>query len=222
MAPFAPDNRYGRSIAMLREQEVALEAGHQYIVVETIKREHATLRAVMELLRGLLRDISAQHGEPDFGLLSAALYYIDEFPERCHHPKEDKYLFKALRQRTAAFNTMLDTLQSEHVSSAQMMREMHRALVLYQGGAPQGLSTFKSHVDVYARLHSDHMRKEEALLAKAPEYLTDSDWHTIAGAFIMDDDPLLSGAVRADFRKLHLRIMDLLPRELRGHEHHLK
>lgn len=209
-------------MTMLREQEAGLQADHQYIVVGTIKREHGTLRAVVELLQGLLRDASAQHAEVDFGLLSAALYYIDEFPERCHHPKEEEYLFKVLRQRTAAFNTMLDTLQSEHVSSAQMMREMHRALVLYQGGAPQGLSNFKLHVDAYAGLHSDHMRNEEALLAKASEYLTDSDWHTLASAFIMDDDPLLSGAVRDEFRKLHLRIMDLLPRNLRGQEHQLK
>lgn len=50
---------------------------------------------VLEVLQRLVGDIAEQRSERDFALLAAALYYIDDFPERCHHPKEDKYLFKA-------------------------------------------------------------------------------------------------------------------------------
>jgi len=39
------------------------------------------------------------------------VHYIDAFPERLHHPKEDRYLFLALRKRTGEANAALDRLK---------------------------------------------------------------------------------------------------------------
>lgn len=198
------------------EKNPASKSSNRDIVIATIKREHDALRAVVELLQDTLHTLAEQHTQADFGLLSSALYYIDEFPERCHHPKEDEFLFKTLRQRTAEFNTVLDQLQREHVRSAHATSELQRALVHYQAGAASGLARLKTEVDVYAALHGDHMKQEEALLAQASKYLTDADWRTIAAAFIMNDDPLLSGAAPEEFRKLHARIVKRTPRKLQA------
>lgn len=181
--------------------------------VATITQEHHALRAVMDLLQHLLIDIGKQHAEPDFSLLAAALYYIDDFPERCHHPKEDRHLFMALRSRTAVFNALLDELQSEHVRSAQMMAYLQRALVHYQGGAPDGFRRFKDAVDAYAGMLAEHMRKEEELLSRAREHLTAADWHDIAAAFEANEDPMVGP--REEFRRLYLRIVNRLPRKMR-------
>ena len=35
----------------------------------------------------------------DFALLRAMLFYVDEFPERLHHHKEDELLFPRVRAR---------------------------------------------------------------------------------------------------------------------------
>lgn len=67
-------------------------------VVEAIQQEHRVLGHVVEMLQRTLQEIAAEHIEPDFNLLAAILYYIDDFPERLHHPKEDAHLFKALRE----------------------------------------------------------------------------------------------------------------------------
>ncbi len=198
------------------ERNPASNPSYRAIVIATIKREHEALRAVVELLQDALRTLAERHTQADFGLLSSALYYIDEFPERCHHPKEDEFLFKTLRQRTAEFNTVLDQLQSEHVRSAHATSEMQRALVHYQAGAASGLARLKAEVDAYAALHGDHMKQEEALLAQASKYLTDADWRTIAAAFIMNDDPLLSGAAPEEFRKLHAGIVKRSRRKLQA------
>lgn len=189
----------------------------------TITGEHHALGVVMEMLQRLLVDIERQHAEADFGLLAAALYYIDDFPERCHHPKEDRHLFKALRSRTGAFNAVLDELQAEHVRSGQMMGYLQRALVHYQGGAPEGFKRFKDAVDAYAGMLSDHMRKEEELLAQARERLDEADWQEIAAAFGANEDPLFGAERREEFRRLYLRIINQLPRKMRlplqRHEH---
>lgn len=185
------------------------------VAVATITQEHHALGVVMEMLQRLLVDIGKQHAEADFALLAAALYYIDDFPERCHHPKEDEHLFKTLRSRTSAFNAVLDDLQAEHVRSAQMNGYLQRALVHYQGGAPEGYKRFKNAVDAYAGMLRDHMRKEEELLAQARDRLIEEDWQEIAAAFDANDDPLFGANRREEFRKLYLRIVNQLPRKMR-------
>jgi hemerythrin-like domain-containing protein len=184
-------------------------------VVDTIKQEHRVLGHVVEVLQHVLRDIAAEHSEADFNLLAAALYYIDDFPERLHHPKEDEHLFAGLRARSSDFNALLDELQSEHVRSAEMVREMHAALVHYLAGAYGSLQAFRSQVEAYASMLREHMRKEEDLLARACTCLPDSEWRDILAAFEANEDPLLAQDVRTEFRKLHRRIQNLLPRKLR-------
>ena len=185
------------------------------VAAATIRQEHHTLELVIEMLQRLLADISKQHREPDFALLAAALYYIDDFPERCHHPKEDEHLFRAVRRRTAAFSPLLDELQAEHVLSARMNGCLQRALVHYQGGAPDGLKRFKDAVDRYAGMLRDHMRKEEALLDRVADCLTEEDWREIDAAFDADDDPLFGTHRREEFRKVYLRIINQLPSKMR-------
>src|SRR4051794_35310122 len=84
------------------------------VAIETIKLEHRALSQVVELLRHLLRDIGSGYTEPDFHLLALALYYIDEFPGRLHHAKEDKFFFAALQRHTEQFDPLLARLDGEH------------------------------------------------------------------------------------------------------------
>lgn len=192
------------------------------VAVAVIRREHCALETVMEALQRLLADIAAQHAEPDFALFSAALYYIADFPERCHHPKEDEHLFKALRRCTAEFDALLDELQAEHIRSAQMVSQLQCALVHYQGGAPRGLEAFRTAFDAYSALLNEHMRKEDDLLERARGCLAEEDWSGIASAFAANDDPLFGDARREEFRKLYFRIFNLLPRKLRMSAHNFR
>ena len=184
-------------------------------VVTTIKQEHRALGHVVEVLQQTLRDIASEHSEVNFNLLASILLYLDDFPERLHHPKEDEHIFKVLRERTADFNSVLNELQGEHVLSAKMLRDMHAALVHYLAGASGSLQTFISCVEAYASLHSEHMRKEEDLLARAGTALPELQWKGILAAFAANEDPLTAYNVRTEFRLLYRRIQNLLPRKLR-------
>jgi len=185
------------------------------VAAATIRREHQTLGLVMEMLQRLLADIEREYAQPDFSLLAASLYYVDDFPERCHHPKEDEYWFQALRRRTTRFNAVLDALQAEHILSTQTNGYLQRALVHYQGGAPEGLKPFKDAVDAYAVMLRDHMHTEEELLEQSRECLTEADWLKIAAAFDKNDDPLFGANRREEFRRLYLRIVNQLPSKMR-------
>lgn len=185
------------------------------VAIATIQSEHRSLGMVLHTLQSLLSRIAAGHVVADFALLATALYYIDDFPERCHHPKEDEYLFKRLRLRSTEFDAVLDRLQTEHARSAVTVAGLHRALVHYQGGAPEGLRLFKAAVDTYADDMREHFGLEDALIARAQAVLSEEDWELIAWAFTANDDPLFGANQRLEFSLLYHRIMVRVPRKMK-------
>jgi hemerythrin-like domain-containing protein len=46
--------------------------------------------------------------------LGTILHYFTRFPERLHHPAEDRYLFAPLCAKTAEVAEVLDLLEKEH------------------------------------------------------------------------------------------------------------
>jgi len=185
--------------------------------VAVIEAEHRALATVVAALQRLLTDVRQGLAEPDFRLLAAILYYIESFPEGQHHPKEDEYLFKALRARTREGAAVLDELQGEHVRTGQMMGYLAQTLVRYQGGAHDGLDSFTAAVDAYAALLRDHMRKEErVVLPLADAHLMESDWAAMAAAFTENRDPLFGEEASQEMRRLRHRIVNLLPRKMKS------
>ena len=67
----------------------------------------------------VVREIRAGRRAHEFRVLGAMVYYIDTFPERCHHPKEDGYLFRLLLPRCQEARHLLDRLESEHRAAAE-------------------------------------------------------------------------------------------------------
>ena len=183
--------------------------------IELIKRDHRALVQVLELLRHLLRDISARHTDADFHLLSLALYYIDDFPCRVHHPKEDEYLYAAVRRNTRQLDACLEQLEAEHSADRGAVLELHRRLVLFQAGARGALENFRSEVERYATTLGEHMRREEALLDDPRLRISDAEWVAMAEAFSAEDEPLFGATPRREFAILHHRIINLLPHKMR-------
>lgn len=184
--------------------------------IAVIEQEHRALQTAVDALRRLVHHVSKGWAQADFELFSAILCYIDTFSERCHHPKEDEYLFRLLRGRTAAADALIDELRAEHERSARMTAALARSLVHYQGGAAGGLAEFSEAVDSYANLLSAHIRKEEEqLFLLAGRYLTPEDWQAISAAFQANDDLLFGDNATREFRRMRHRILNLAPRKLR-------
>lgn len=183
--------------------------------IVTIKQEHQSLGHVLHTLQDLLARVAADHASADFGLFSAALYYIDDFQERCHHPKEDEYLFKFLRQASSEFDAVIDGLQAVHGRSAYAISQLNRHLVHYQGGAPFGLESLRAGVEAYAEQMYEHMRCEEDLLERSRKVIAEQDWVRIAAAFAENDDPLFGINRREEFVRLYQRIQLLVPHKLK-------
>ena len=180
--------------------------------ISIIRDEHRSLAAVLHGMLYLVREIGERGKKPDFRLLAAMMYYIDTFPERFHHPKEDRYLFRILGLRHPAAGGLLRRLDAEHRAGTEKIRALEQALARYQAVGPGEFSNFRTAVEAYAQFHWDHMRVEETeLLPLAEKYLTAADWLEIDTAFLGHTDPLLGAEVGARYDTLFSRIVNLAP-----------
>lgn len=189
----------------------------RFRAIAVIRAEHRALCDVMELLQRTLREIVDATAKPDFALLSAALYYIDDFACRCHHSKEDQHLFGAIRRHAPQAAATVNALESEHQGDDHFLKDLHRQFVLYQGGAPGALERLSACLAIYATMMYEHMAKEEALLDATAIAVPEIEWHAIAEGFAGDDDPLFGTAPRHEFERLRERITVLVQQSgLRG------
>ena len=177
-----------------------------------IRDEHRALAAVLHGLQFLVRDMRDRGTPPNFPVLSAMLYYIDAFPERFHHPKEDRYLFPLVRVRAPAVAAVLDALEAEHRIGASKMRTLQQALTRYrEGGAPEA-AAFMAAVEDYVACERDHIRREEReILPAAQQSLTKGDWEAVDAAFEGTTDPLLGTDPGMQWQQLFTRIANLAP-----------
>lgn len=174
--------------------------------------EHRSLAAIVHGLKYLIREVREKDAEPDFKLLWAMIYYIDAFPERLHHPKENAYLFAKLRQRTHEADAVLDELERQHLEGANHVRELEHALGYYEAGKPEGFVNFAAAVEKFAEETWNHMNMEEkVVIPLAKKYLTGEDWVEIAQAFGENGDPRFGEQPDHEFRDLFTRIVNLAP-----------
>lgn len=65
----------------------------RHSALQTIRDEHASLAAMLQSMRLMVQKGPSDNRRQFFDVLRGMLFYIDEFPERLHHPKESNLLF---------------------------------------------------------------------------------------------------------------------------------
>jgi hemerythrin-like domain-containing protein len=186
----------------------------QQQALSIVRNEHITLTAVIDALKHVATDVAADKLTPDYKLLWSILYYIEEFPERLHHPKEETVLFPRVRQRSADINDTLDELGRQHVNSHPALDRLKAVLGRMEAEIPGAKDEFAERCVTYAGFHHQHMALEETVvLPKAIEVFTTQDWVEVAEAFAQNKDPLRNGAVQDSdwFRQFYRRIVNLVP-----------
>jgi len=180
--------------------------------IQVLRQEHRSISSVLNGLRELARTAQDPAVRPDFSVFRAMIYYIDAFPERFHHPKEDEYLFHFLRIRHPDAKPLLDRLQGEHRTGAEKIRTLEQTLARYQQGGAKEFASFLAAVEDYAEFHWQHMKTEEnEVMPLARKHLTADDWDAVDAAFLGHTDPMLGIDVGAGFTALFSRIVLIAP-----------
>lgn len=177
-----------------------------------IRDEHRTISAILHGMEYLVSKIRKSNKKVDPRVFHSMLYYLDTFSERAHHPKEDLFLFKALRARGAGAEALITELEKEHAGGEDALRRLAQALNRYEEGGDREFPGFERAVERFVGSYREHMRKEEELLFPlALELLTEADWAAIDRAFETNRDPLADSRDTRDFEKLFQRIAEIAP-----------
>ena len=191
-----------------------------HATLRIIRDEHSSLSAVLRSIGLLLSESRRRALEPDFQVLRAMLFYIDEFPEKVHHTKETALLFPKIRARSTEAAAALDRLDGDHARSHRAVLDLEHDLLalemMSEAADPQGRrSRFEDDLHAYIAAYLDHIRTEEVeILPLAERVLTEADWAELDAAFMHNRDPLTHREGDDAFRPLFKRILMTLPSPL--------
>jgi hemerythrin-like domain-containing protein len=158
--------------------------------INVIALDHRRLAAVTTAMLDFVRALSEGGPAPDPIVFRAMLYYIREYPDQCHHPMEDRYLFATLRHRTHEFDDVLDKLQGEHIEGDRGLRDLEHALTRFELKGKAALPGLNSSMKKYAAFCAHHRRVEDTVILPAAErFLSERDWAQIDAAFSHRGDP---------------------------------
>jgi nucleotide-binding universal stress UspA family protein/hemerythrin-like domain-containing protein len=182
-----------------------------------IRDEHRSLAAVMHAWMQALADARRAGTGADPAAMAAIVRYVQQFPLKLHHPKEEAHLFSRLRERTTACHAELDELARQHERDEQLVAALARqveALAAADATAQLGLTRgLEEEVGRYARFLWDHMGREEGvILPAAQRHLLPEDWVQIDAAFAANRDPNFGGSTDQEYRQLFSRIVNLAHR----------
>lgn len=148
-----------------------------------------------------------------FDVMRAMLFYIDEFPERLHHPKETELLFPPVARLAPETREAIARLDREHVLGEASVRELQHLLLAWELLGETRREAFETAAKKYLGFYMGHLQLEETvILPAALKVLGDDDWREIDAAFETNCDPL-SGKYPRDpiYDRLFTRIVTQAP-----------
>lgn len=181
--------------------------------LQIIRSEHASLAAMLYAMQMMVKRGPSDNRHKFFGVLRAMLFYIDEFPERLHHPKESNLLFPKLAKLSPDVMGVIDKLERDHMGSEKSARDMQHLLLAWELLGEKRRKTFEEALEHYVNAYLTHMKLEEtAILPEAERCFSAEDWRVVDAAFSENFDPL-SGHYppTEDYEKLFSLIVTQAP-----------
>jgi hemerythrin-like domain-containing protein len=188
-------------------------AAHQqpaaaHAATRIILGEHAALAAVLRSMLMLFRQGPGDAPERFFDVMRAMLFYIDEFPERRHHPRESDLLFPKLARCRPDLLAVIGLLEDQHMAGEARVRELQHLLLAWELLGETRREPFGKAMGDYVTFYLEHMRIEESQLLPAAEAaLPQEDWRVLDAAFSAGQDPLAGGVRDPAYERLFTRIV---------------
>lgn len=181
--------------------------------LQIIRDEHAALKAMLQSLTMMLDRGPGDEVESFFDVVRAMLFYIDEFPEKLHHPKESNLLFPRVARVAPQVMDAIIQLEADHARSETAVRDLQHLLLGWELIGESRRAAFDTAVRRYVQSYLAHMQLEEtAILPVAQTALSDQDWAELDAAFETNRDPLATKGRRDPvYDRLFTRIVMRAP-----------
>ncbi len=151
---------------------------------DILTSEHRVIQQVLGCLEAIARQ-ARSGGRLDRQSAAKAIDFLRGFADRCHHGKEETYLFPALEAKGFPRDGgPTGVMLHEHEQGRAHVRGMAESLEAAAAGDPAALRQFLADAEGYVALLREHIYKEDHILFQlADRTLTDEDQRTLLGAF---------------------------------------
>lgn len=170
-------------------------------VMRLLREEHANLEKLLDVLDRQMAHFD-QGDRPDYDVIGGIVEYCLDFPDQCHHPKED-LVFRKLRARDPAAADAVGDLEAEHAELAKLTKRFADAVdrVLMEAELPR--DWIRALAEEFVGAYRRHIDMEERVFFPAAERaLSPKDWADIDARVTARDDPLFGKETQERFRSL--------------------
>jgi len=175
-------------------------------IIEILLEEHRNIEKLLLVLEQEL-EVFARSERPDYEILQAIIQYFQDYPESCHHPKEDM-VFKQLKVRDPAAAKRIGDVEAEHQVETKRLLGFAQAVEHILAGREFLRQAFHNVVHDFIEHQRQHMDKEERLLFPAAiKAFRLEDWAEIDARLNDRKDPLFNGVIENKFYALQRTIL---------------
>ena len=175
-------------------------------IIEILLEEHRNIEKLLLVLEQEL-EVFDRSERPDYEILQAIIQYFQDYPESCHHPKEDM-VFKKLKVRDPAAAKRIGDVEAEHQVETNRLLRFAQAVADILADREFLRQAFHNVVHDFIEHQRQHMDKEERLLFPAAvQGLRPDDWAELDARLNDQKDPLFNGVIETKFQALQRTIL---------------
>jgi hemerythrin-like domain-containing protein len=175
-------------------------------VMDALREDHRNIARLLDALEHQI-SIFEQGGDPDYDVVRGVAQYFVEYPDRCHHPKED-VVFAEVRAVRPDVAAEIGDLPAEHRlvhERADCLARLIEAL-LSETDVPRAAVVEAAREFIGAERR--HMLFEnDRVFPMIEKALGPTDWARIEGVLGFGSDPLFGGLVEQKFKSLSQRLI---------------
>jgi hemerythrin-like domain-containing protein len=175
-------------------------------VIETLHEDHRNIARLLAALEHQIQ-IFADAGQPDYDVVVGVADYFLDYPDRCHHPKEDAIVERLRLAHPDAAAAVADLI-GEHVAVHERALRFRQTVKDLLNDTDIARAEIVDSARRFIEFQWRHMRKEEqTFLPLADRLLAADDWRAIEAKLAARTDPVFGDRVEAMFKTLSERFL---------------
>ncbi len=95
-------------------------------IIEILRQEHRNIEKLLQVMEQELT-VFDRGERPDYEVFGAIVEFFKNYPDSCHHPKEDM-IYEKFRTRDPGRAASVADLEAEHREGAVRLRRVARAI----------------------------------------------------------------------------------------------
>ena len=170
---------------------------------EVLRHEHQIILKVLEAARREAQSI-ADTGKLNIEKLNKILDFFRVFVDRCHHGKEEEYLFPRMQARgLPADKGPIPVMLHEHMGGRNIVKALSEALARAQQGDSSALAAVAANLAILDEHLRGHIDKEnDILFPLADKVFTPEDQQALVAAFDKHEAEEIGPGVHEKYHQL--------------------